>query len=76
MLGSDLVIGSVGREFWDGGASTVETLKLAKSMGTWGLKVPTKFCRNILCSFFCCNLSETLSFFHFSHSSADLEDFL
>ena len=28
------LIGLVVKEFWDSGASTVETLKLAKSMGT------------------------------------------
>ena len=63
MLGSDLVYGLVGREFWDGGASTVETLKLAKSMGT---KSPHQILSEyplFFCSFFCCNLSEALSFF-------------
>ena len=33
MLGSDLVIGLVSREFWYEGASTVETLKLANLLG-------------------------------------------
>lgn len=62
MLGSDLVIGLVSREFWYEGASTVETLKLANLLGRGGI-VSTKFCQNFL--FF-------LSLFHFS---VDLEDF-
>ena len=47
MLGSDLVIGLVSREFWYEGASTVETLKLANLLGRGGI-VSTKFCRNFL----------------------------
>ena len=48
MLGSDLVIGLVSREFWYEGASTVETLKLANLLGRGEYIVSTIFCRNFL----------------------------
>ena len=54
MLGSDLVIGLVSREFWYEGASTVETLKLANLLGRGDCYSLHK----ILSEFF-------FSFFHF-----------